>query len=300
MNWIFNNFAWKILSLIVAFGLWFMVMSSNNIEITKEVDLEFIVPSGLTIANEIPTRATFRLAGSKFFLRAVASSLNVIRVDLSKANAGPAEYRLDRDTVSFPIGVKVLSISPTTINPVLEAVERRSVPVDVRFATNVPDGYRLVRATPIPKNVRIRGPKKVVERISSIRTPPIDLADIPPSLKWEVPYNTGIRNVTFEEDQEPRVQIEVEPTGSNFRVAGVPIKVEAGSAHFALEIDKVALYVNCPPSLISGLTPDRVKAFVRFDGARPGVYVREVQVELPKGVRLVKVVPQRVQIKVLE
>lgn len=300
MSWLFNNFAWKVLSLVVAFGLWFMVMSSNNIEITKEVDLELVLPSGLTVANEIPMRATFRLAGSKFFLRAVASSLDVIRVDLSKAKAGPAVYRLDRDTVSFPIGVKVLSISPTSINPVLEAVERRSVPVDVRFATKVPDGYRLIRATPIPKNVRIRGPKKVIERISSIRTQPIDLTDIPSSLKWEVPFSPGIPNVSFEEDQEPRVAIEVEPTGSNFRVAGVPIHVDSGTNRHSLEIDKVALYVNCPPSLIKGLTPDRVKAFVRIDGSRPGVYVREVQVQLPKGVRLVKVVPQRVQIRILE
>ncbi len=300
MSWITHNFAWKVLSLIVAFGLWFMVMSSNNIEITKEVDLEILVPPGLTVANEVPSKVTFRLAGSKFFLRAVASSLDLIRVDLSKATAGPAVYRFDRDTVSFPIGVKVLSVSPTSIHPILEPVERRSVPVDVRFANKVPEGYRLIKAAPVPKNVRIRGPKRIVEHISAIRTPPIDLTDIPPSLKWEVPFDTGIPNVSFEEDQEPHIAVEVEPTGSNFRVAGVPIKVESQAKRYSLDIDRVALYVNCPPALIRGLTPDRVKAFVHFDGSRPGTYVREVQVELPRGVRLVKVVPQRVQIKVLE
>jgi YbbR domain-containing protein len=300
VNWIFHNFAWKVLSVIVAFGLWFMVMSSNNIEITKEVDLELLMPPGLTIANEVPGKVTFRLAGSKFFLRAVASSLDVIRVDLTKAKAGPAVYRFDRDTVNFPIGVKVLAVSPTSIHPVLEPVERRSVPVDVRLANNVPSGYRLIKAVAVPKNVRIRGPKQIVEKVSSIRTPMIDLTDIPPSLKWDVPFDTGIMNVRFEEDQEPKVMIEVEPTGSNFRVAGVPVRVDASSQRFSLDVDKVALYVNCPPALIRGLTPDKVKAYVHFDGSRPGTYVREVQVDLPKGVRLVKVVPQKVQIKVLE
>ena len=53
MTFLFHNIPWKILSLLVAFGIWFVVMSSNSIEITKEVNLDLEVPSGLTIANEV-------------------------------------------------------------------------------------------------------------------------------------------------------------------------------------------------------------------------------------------------------
>ncbi|MGZ3654540.1 MAG: CdaR family protein [Bdellovibrionota bacterium] len=295
MSFLFHNLPWKILSLLVAFGIWFVVMSSNSIEMTKEVNLELEVPSGLTVANEVPDRVSFRLSGSKFFLRTLANSLDTIHVDLTKAKAGPAYYRIEKDSLHLPIGVRVLSISPSTINPVLEHLDRRTVPVEVQQKNEVPNGYRLVKLYASPKNVRIKGPRNVLETISQIRSDPVDLSDVPTTLKWEIPLRTGVPNVYFDEDTEPKIIAEVEPTGSNFRVAGVPIHV-VGTRVSALKPEKAALYVNCPPNLIRTLTPDKVKAYVEVPETKAGTYVREVKVELPQGVKLVRVVPDRVQV----
>lgn len=296
MGFLFQNIAWKILSLFVAFGIWFVVMSSNSIEITKEVSLDLDIPSGLIVANEVPDRVSFRLSGSKFFLRTLANSLDSIRIDLTKAKAGPTYYKIEKDSLHLPIGVKILSISPSTINPVLEPVDRRSVPVEVVKKNDVPNGYRLVRLQAMPKNVRIKGPRNVVERISVIRSQPVDLADIPASLKWDLPLATGYSSVSFDEEVQPKISVEVEPTGSNFRVAGVPLKIKA-SRSFSVNPDKVALYVNCPPNLIKTLTPERVRAYVDVPENKTGTYVREVKADLPRGVKLVRVVPERVQVQ---
>jgi YbbR domain-containing protein len=296
MGFLFQNIAWKILSLFVAFGIWFVVMSSNSIEITKEVSLDLDIPSGLIVANEVPDRVSFRLSGSKFFLRTLANSLDSIRIDLTKAKAGPTYYKIEKDSLHLPIGVKILSISPSTINPVLEPVDRRSVPVEIVQKNEVPNGYRLLRLQAMPKNVRIKGPRNVVERISVIRSQPVDLADIPASLKWDLPLTTGYSSVSFDEEVQPKISVEVEPTGSNFRVAGVPLKVKA-SRNFTVNPDKVALYVNCPPNLIKTLTPERVRAYVDVPESKSGTYVREVKTELPRGVKLVRVVPERVQVQ---
>jgi YbbR domain-containing protein len=248
------------------------------------------------VANEVPDRVTFRLTGSKFFLRTSERSLDTIHVDLTQAKAGPAFYRIEKDALHLPIGVRVLSISPTTINPILEHVERRTVPVEITQKNQVPNGYRLVKLQAHPKHVRIRGPRNLIEKISQIRSEPVDLSDIPTSLKWEIPLRTGYPNVYFDEEGEPKIQVEVEPTGSNFRVAGVPIRVKANRSA-SVRPEKAALYVNCPPSLIRSLTPDRVRAYVDVPETRPGTYVREVRVELPDGVKLVRVVPDRVQVQ---
>ena len=297
MGLFFHNLPWKILSLLVAFGIWFVVMSSNSIETTKEVNLELELPNGLTVANEVPAQVSFRLSGSKFFLRTMNSSLDTIHVDLTKAKPGPAYYRIEKDSLHLPIGVRVLSISPSTINPVLEHLDRRTVPVEVQQKNEVPNGYRLVKLYASPKNVRIKGPRNVIETISEIRSEPVDLSDIPTSLKWEIPLRTGHANVSFDEDTEPKILAEVEPTGSNFRVAGVPIRV-VGTRNSQLKPDKAALYVNCPANLIRTLTPDKVKAYVEVPETKAGVYVREVKVDLPAGVKLVRVVPDRVQVQI--
>ena len=296
MSILFHNFSWKVLSFFVAFGLWFIVMSSNSIEITKEVNLELDLPPNLVVASEVPERITFRLAGSKFFLRTLANSLETLHVDLTHAKPGPNYYRIEKEALNLPIGVKVLSISPSAINPKLEPMDRRSVPVQIDRRGELPNGYRLVSIQAMPKNIRIKGPRGTVEKISAIHSPPIDLSEIPANLRWEVALTPGVPNVTFDEEMEPKVVVEVEPTGSNFRIAGVPIKVDT-KLKVQLKPEKVALYVSCPPQQIKSLTPDKVQVTVEFPETKPGTYVRELKIELPEGVRLVRVVPDKVQVR---
>ena len=45
---------------------------------------------------------------------------------------------------------------------------------------------------------------------------------------------------------------------------------------------------------------DEVKAIIALGDVAPGTYLSEIKVELPAGVRLVRVVPDRVQVQVLE
>lgn len=297
MGFLVNNIGWKFLSLAVAFALWLLVMSSNSIEISKEVNIALELPNELVVANEVPDRVTFRLSGSKFFLRTVVNSMDSIRVDLTKAQPGQTFFRFDRDSIRLPIGVKVLSISPTSVAIQLEAVQRKNVPVQVVAKNKVPTGFRLLKLQSVPPTVRLRGPKSDIDKISVIRSEPVDLTDIPATLKWEIPLQTGFSRVRFEEDPSPRIQVEVEPTGSNFRIAGVPLKIDSSRKVIA-STDRVALYVSCSPAMIKQLTPDRVQASVKLTESQPGTYVREVSVQLPAGVRLVRVVPDRIQLQV--
>lgn len=294
---ILNNIGWKFLSLIVAFGLWLMVMSTNAIEITKEVGLAFDLPPGLVIANEVPDRVSFRLQGSKLFLRTLANNLDVIHVDLTRAKEGPSYYRIERDALRLPIGIKVLSISPSTLNPSLEPVLSRTVPVVVQSKGHVPAGYKLVKLEANPAQVRIRGPRTQVEKINLIKSRPVDLSEVQTSLRWEVNLDMPSPQISFDEDTEPHIIVEVEPTGSNFRIAGVPINVVT-KKKTSLNIDKVALYVSCPPNIIKTLTPDKVRAIISLGDPAPGTYLREIKAELPAGVRLVRIVPDRVQVQV--
>ena len=297
MSYFFHNLGWKLLSLLVAFGLWFMVMSSNSIEISKEVELQIDVPPNLVVANDVPDRVTFRLAGSKFFLRTLANSLDSIHVDLSHAKAGPTYYMIEKEALRLPIGVKILSISPSTISPLLEPIDHRTVPVELDTKNKLPPGYRIVKLQAMPERVHIKGPKNQLDKITSIKSAPIDLSDVKPSLKWELAVTTGHPSVGFEEEIEPKVMVEVEPTGSNFRVAGVPLRAE-GAGKYNLSADKVALYVNCPPNLIHMITPEKVRAYIKMGDAKVGTTItREVHVDLPNGVRLVKVVPDRIQVR---
>lgn len=296
MSNVFSNLGLKIFSFVVALGLWFFVLSSNNIEITKEVELELLLPPDTVVANEITDKVTFRLAGSKFFLRTVMNSIDKIKIDLSDAKPGPTYQNITSDMLRLPIGVKVTSISPSRIYPVIEPLRSKNVPIQVKALNEPPQGIRLIRLEAVPKNARIKGPKSKIDKINVLKPEPVDISEARSELKWQVPIDIGIPGVSFDEETAPVISVEVEPLGSNFRVAGVPLKIIA-SRKYTADVDKVALYVRCPPDLLKTLTPNRVEATITVKHERAGQYVRRVDVKLPAGVKLVRVVPEEVKIQ---
>src|SRR5262245_15471930 len=111
-----SNLGLKLVSVIMGVVLWFVVLGSRNVEVTKEVPVELITPSDLVPSNEIPDKISFRLVGPKAFLRAVLDRKeDPIRVNLGGARPGLVTYRFFSDNIQLPIGVKVLSINPTAI-----------------------------------------------------------------------------------------------------------------------------------------------------------------------------------------
>src|SRR6185437_7418841 len=111
-----SNFGTKLISVGIAIVLWFVVLGSRNVEATKEIPLEVITPADLVVANDVPAKIAFRLSGPKAFLRAVLDRRDEpVRVNLAGAKPGLVTYRFFSDNIRVPIGVKVLSISPTAI-----------------------------------------------------------------------------------------------------------------------------------------------------------------------------------------
>ncbi|HRK02024.1 MAG TPA: hypothetical protein PLH57_05115, partial [Oligoflexia bacterium] len=124
------NASLKALSILIAAVLWFVVLGSRNVEIAKEVPIEVVAPADLIVANEVPDKVSFRLAGPKAFLRNVLNRKeDPIRVNLTAAKPGLITYRFFTDNIQVPLGVKVLSINPTAIVVKLEVNRKKEIPV---------------------------------------------------------------------------------------------------------------------------------------------------------------------------
>lgn len=294
----FQNFLLKLLALAIGSVLWFFVVSSNNIELTKDVDLKLDLPPNHIISNEISDKVTFRLLGSKFFLRTVLNSLDTIHIDLTRAKHGRAYYNITSDMLQLPIGVKVLSISPSRIYPEIEPIKRKKVPLKILTRNEIPNDMRLIKLEASAKTVSIQGPKSVIDKIKTLQTQAIDLSQVNPELEWKIPVAISTPNVSFEKEQAPpHISIELEPKGSNFRISGVSIEF-LGNKKYLTKTENVVLFVRSPKKLIKLLKPEIVKASVDMTGLEPGKHVREVQVKLPKGVKAVRIIPSKIMVEV--
>lgn len=289
------NIGTKLISVIIAVVLWFIVLGSRNVEVTKEIPLEVITPADLVPANEVPDRIAFRLSGPKAFLRAVLDRREEpIRVNLSGAKPGLVTYRFFSDNVHVPIGVKVMSINPTAILIKLEYLKRRDVPVHVELRGAPPDGYRVVKTEVRPEVVRIRGAESRVDSVTELTTAPIDISGVRQSVERDVPLDLTRYNIQLD-GPIPRVNIDVEPVSANYRIKNVDVRV-LSSLQSRLDEKSVTVLVRADPKNLKSLDRSHVFAVVDLNGKGKGKYSEAVKVTLPEDIGLVKVIPDHVNV----
>ena len=182
------NIGTKLVSLVVAIVLWVVVLGSRNVEVSKEVPLEVLTPPELVVANEMPERLTFRLSGPKAFLRSVLDRREEpIRVNLIGNKPGLVTYRFFSDHIRLPIGVRVLSVNPSSVLIKLEAVKKREVPVRVVTSGALLPGLTIKGIHAFPETVTIKGAESKVESLTEIESVPVNLGELSSSVEQELP-----------------------------------------------------------------------------------------------------------------
>jgi YbbR domain-containing protein len=290
-----HNLPLKLVSLLVALILWVVVLGSRDVEVSKEVPIEVITSPDLVIANEVPEKITFRLSGPKAFLRAVLDRReDPIQVNLVGARAGLLTHRFFSDNIRVPIGVKVLSLSPSSLAVKLEAVKTKTIPIRLTTRGELNEGLKIRSMAVLPESVRVTGPESRIEPLQEAPTAPLDLSTLRGSVDREIPLEppgTGLQYA----GPAPRARIEIEGLGANFKIRNIAIRVST-PLKFRIQPATVTAMVRAAPADLRKLDRSRIFAKVDLEGRPRGTYSEPVQIELPPNVTLVRVVPETVNL----
>lgn len=179
-NFVFDHMGLKLLSLTLAFVLWFVVMNIEDSVITKTVyDIPVEMLNGDTILKnggvydvtegenvdimvKGPRSVIENLEASNFEAHADLSHLSVTNSTSISVNTN--------DTIS-PNDARLISI--TTLNEyvtvTIEEETEKSVPVKVITTGNVKSGHALGSPAPQPNMITIKGPESVLSNIVEAR-----------------------------------------------------------------------------------------------------------------------------------
>lgn len=290
-----HNLPLKLFSVLIALILWVVVLGSRDVEVSKEVPLEVLTSPELVIANEVPEKITFRLSGPKAFLRAVLDRREEpIQINLVGAKAGLMTHRFFSDNIRVPIGVKVLSLSPSSLAIKLEAVKTKVLPIKLTTRGELNEGLKIKSIGVFPESIRVTGPESRIELLSEAPTAPLDLSTVKGSLDREIPLESpgpGLQYV----GPNPRARVDIEGLGANFKIRNIAIRVVSP---FKVKIQpaSVTAMVRAAPADLRKLDRGRIFGKVNLEGKPRGTYSEPVEIELPPNVTLVRVVPGTVNL----
>jgi hypothetical protein len=116
-DWIFDNFAYKLVALAIALILWVTLLGKGDFVVTRTVDVEVEVPFPYQVNSINVEQLKMKLSGPKSALRKLTESgaAQMVSVEFKPDGEGVFDVEVPKKRVDLPFGVKVLSIRPAFI-----------------------------------------------------------------------------------------------------------------------------------------------------------------------------------------
>jgi YbbR domain-containing protein len=172
-----HNFGLKLISLVLAVGLWLAVAREPVAEVAVEVPVEFRdIPENLEINSEHVPNVQIRLRGPERIVHRVRSSDVYATINLGGVKPGERTFDLAAQQIHQPTGLEVVQVVPSEIHIAFDQRLTRQVPVQPRVIGTFAQGYQIGQIVVDPSAITISGPKKRVEAVEAATTDPIDVS----------------------------------------------------------------------------------------------------------------------------
>src|SRR5512135_2697676 len=154
-----RNVALKLLSLLIAFCLWFFVnFGERDSEESLKVPLELRnIPAHLMITSPRVDFIDLRVSGPRTLLGRIDRNRLSFGLDLNGVRPGPAVFRVDVASLNLPRGVQAVRINPSQVTLEMERVGHKAVPVRLRLNGKPPPDLQIAETKVSPETVQVTG-----------------------------------------------------------------------------------------------------------------------------------------------
>jgi YbbR domain-containing protein len=218
-RWVLHNFWLKVLSLVMATGLWMAISPDQEpAEVAITVPIEFRhVPAHLEISSTTIPEAQIRVRGPERLIRQLRSTDIHAELELADAKPGERTFDLTAQQILHQQDLHVVQVVPGQVHLSFDMRLTREVEIHPRVTGSFVAGEQIARVLVDPEKITITGPKHHVEMMDAASTDPVDASGT-----W--PQATFVTNVYV---ADPLVQV-VQPTPVRVTVI---VEKTAGSGH---------------------------------------------------------------------
>ena len=172
-----NKTLLKILSVLIALGMWIMVVSGH--EETKEmtVPVKLINVSNGKVAIADYPNVSINIKGAARLMQSLANSDVLLDIDVATFPNGQSIRRILPEDFKTPLGLEVVDVKPAELRITLDNITAKDVRVLPSIIGEVKQGYMVESITLKPNSVSVTGAKSVLSKLENISTMPINLSE---------------------------------------------------------------------------------------------------------------------------
>src|SRR5580698_2380125 len=177
-RWVLHNFWLKVLSLVLATGLWLAISpDEESAEVEVRVPIVFQhVPQHMEVSSVTIPEAQIRVRGPERVIRDLRSTDLHAELELGDAKPGERTFDLTAQQVHHSRELHVVQVVPGQVHLSFDTRLTRDVEVHPRVTGNFIDGEQIGKVLVDPERITITGPQHHVEQVDSATTDPVDVS----------------------------------------------------------------------------------------------------------------------------
>lgn len=302
---LFQNAGLKVLSLFIGFSMWLLVSSEQQVERILEVPVEIInKPASLEISNDFVKSVLVQIQSSELGKDAAVKNL-VATLDLRAAHEGENVIALEPRSFRTPSGIKIVNIRPATITVVLDPLQRKTVPVMVKYSGQPAENFEVRGVAAVPPRVGISGPSSHVRNYSELPTQTVDVTGRQQTLVQFVNVPLDSPFVTLEYSDKVRVEIRIQERMVPVILTRLPVQVRGVSGNYRLRRQTADARTSVTVSLRDRLTADDLEVYIDGADCAPTSDFQDVPLRyrilnpaFANALRVERIVPEKVAIRI--
>jgi YbbR domain-containing protein len=122
MSFLMENLSYKLIALVVTLVLWLSMIGSKDSVLTKDYQLQVLLPANTELAHPVPDYVRVEVVGPRVALKKLGQMSSMYTVDLSNASVGQMTVRLTPEGVNLPLGTRVVSVDPREFVAVIQPI----------------------------------------------------------------------------------------------------------------------------------------------------------------------------------
>jgi YbbR domain-containing protein len=178
-RYVINDLGLKLLALVIAIGLWWILGRDPTVESIVTAPIEFHhAPANLLMTSSSPFEVEVMISGPERRVRDIKpSDINAV-LDLTGVKPGEHTFDLSARQVHVPRGVAVTRVVPSQIHIDFDPSATRTVEVRPRVIGSFVSGYGIAEVSADPATITIEGPENHVKAIDTAVTDPVDVTGV--------------------------------------------------------------------------------------------------------------------------
>jgi len=274
----------KVTSLGLSVFLWFLAAGEEPASALVPVEVTVRPPAGRSVMRtEGPVRALVT-GPRRELLKLSTAPMRIVRILPDTTAADEVQVELSPGELELPRGVDVhvQDVEPRAVAVELDSTFQRVVPVRAVVRLPPETGHVLSAIAVVPGTVRLLGPREAIQRIDSVRTEPLEIAQADGSVEETLALDSSGFGRVRVLPAEVTVRVTIEAVGER-TLTRVPVRLPSDlAAAVRPERTTVEVRVRGPAARLDGLSRDSVPVVVDWSGP-PGEGRAALRVLAPAG-----------------